>query len=323
MSSLSAEIEKIPVGISSCLLGQPVRYDGGHKKSSYCTDKLSKYFEFQPVCPEVGIGLGTPRETIRIVFHRDEERTAVENQSGTADHFQALTDYADTTLQNFPELCGYIVMKGSPSCGYERIKRFNEKGNLQDTRGKGAFTDRLMKAAPWLPVEESGRLCDPNLRENFINRVMALHDFRTTVMSDLKPKALIDFHARNKYLLMAHSQQAYKSLGQLLSKLKDVNLSQIAETYLLRFMQAMAKPAGRRGNCNALMHIQGYLKRDLNKQDKKRLSDVIIQYRQGEIPLSTPVTLLTFLLEQHPNEYILQQRYLAPYPSDLGLRNGI
>lgn len=317
------EMIKIPVGISTCLLGQPVRFNGGHKKSSYCVDTLSEFFEFTPFCPEMAIGLGVPRETIRVVFNRQTEATTVENQAGTANHQPALSQFADTVLDNHSELCGYVVMKDSPSCGMERVKRFNEKGNLQDNRGKGAFTERLVEACPWLPVEESGRLNDPNLRENFILRVIALHDFKTNVEAKLSPKALIDYHARYKYTLMAHSQVTYKELGRLLSSLKTVDLAEVAELFKQRFMMALAKPAGRKGNTNALMHIQGYLKRDLAKSDKQRLSDVIIQYRRGEIPLSAPMTLLSFLLEQHPNDYVLSQRYLHPYPEKLGLRNAI
>jgi uncharacterized protein YbgA (DUF1722 family)/uncharacterized protein YbbK (DUF523 family) len=290
------DMTKIPVGISTCLLGEPVRYNGGHKKSAYCVNTLAEFFEFKPFCPEMAIGLGVPRETIRVVFNRQTEETLVQNQAGTANHQPALSSFADTVLENHNELCGYIVMKDSPSCGMERVKRFNEKGNLQDNRGKGAFTDRLMEACPWLPVEESGRLNDPNLRENFILRVIALHDFKQNVEGNLSAKALIDYHARYKYTLMAHSQVIYKELGRLLSSLKTVDLHEVADLFKQRFMAALAKPAGRKGNTNALMHIQGYLKRDLAKPDKQRLSDVISQYRRGEIPLSAPMTLLSFLL---------------------------
>lgn len=323
MAQIHQISHSIPVGISACLLGEKVRYDGGHKHSKLCSKTLGEYFSYRPICPEVAIGLGTPRETIRIVFDKDSDRTAVQNQAGTVDHYEALRGFADHVVKNHADLCGYIVMKGSPSCGYERIKRFNLKGNLQDTRGVGAFTERLQQLVPWLPVEESGRLNDPFLKENFVLRVMCLELFKRTVEAQLSAKALIDFHATHKYLLMAHSQAAYRELGQLLSSLKNVNLEELAITYRNRFMAALAKPATKKGHVNALMHMQGYLKRDLQTPDKQRLNGVITQYRNGELPLSAPMTLLQFLLEQYPNDYILQQRYLSPYPSALGLRNAI
>ncbi len=315
------ETKKIPVGISACLLGEKVRYDGGHKKSKLCVDILTDYFDYKQVCPEIAIGLGVPRETIRLVKH--DAHIAVENQAGTTNHQLALSEYASEIAAKQTDICGFVVMKDSPSCGMERVKQFNAKGNLQDTRGIGAFTRQLMQEKPWLPVEENGRLNDVALKENFILRVYALNDWNVSVEADLTAANLLGFHSRYKYILMAHSQLAYRDLGRLLSSLKQVDLGAVADLYKSRFMAGLAKPAGRKGNTNVLMHIQGYLKRSLQTADKARLTAVIAQYRKAEVPLIVPVSLLNFLIAQYPNEYLIRQRYLNPYPEALGLRNAI
>ena len=298
-----------------------MRYDGSHKRSAYCVDTLSAYFTFDAYCPEMAIGLGVPRKTIRVVEYSDH--VAVEPTEGGENYAPALGGYAKQVLAAGSSLCGFVVMKGSPSCGMERVKQFNSKGNVQNYLGVGAFTRQLREQAPWLPIEESDRLRDAQLRENFVLRVFALSEWRNSVEANLTAAKLIAFHASYKYLLMAHSQSAYRELGRLLASLKTVDLHAVATTYIEKFLVALAKPAGRKGNTNALMHIQGYFKTQLSGDDKIRLSQVIEQYRLGLVPLSTPITLLSFLLNQYPNEYLQQQRYFKPYPDELGLRNSI
>lgn len=312
---------KIPIGLSACLYGEKVRYDGSHQRSAFCMDVLESYFDYRRVCPEMAIGLGVPRETIRVV--NDNGQLAVTTKNGTENYHNALTDYADQVMQEQVDLCGFIVMKGSPSCGMERVKQYTADGNLYDRRGMGAFTRQLLAANPLLPVEENGRLHDAGLRENFILRVYALHDWRTSVAAAPSAQALLGFHSRYKYVLMAHKQSAYRELGRLVAALKNIDIAALCDDYISRFMAALAKPAGRKGNTNVLMHIQGYLKRDLNKSEKAQLSQLINQYRKAVVPLITPLSLLKFLLEQHPNAYLEQQAYLAPYPDDLALRSAI
>lgn len=312
---------EIPVGISACILGEPVRYDGGHKRSAYCVETLGEYFSYRQFCPELAIGLGVPRETIRIVSHDDY--TAVEPQDGRINYAPALANYANEVCASQTDLCGYIVMKGSPSCGMQRVKQFNSKGNVQNYEGAGAYTKALQEQLPWLPVEESDRLRDAQLRENFVLRVFTLHEWRHSV--ELEPTAtkLLAFHAAYKYILLAHDQTAYKALGNLLAGLKGADLAQVATGYIQLLLKALATPAGRKGNTNVLMHIQGYFKKQLNSADKQRLAQVINQYRLGVVPLSAALTLLSFLLLQYPDEYLQQQRYFKPYPDELGLRNAI
>ena len=313
-------MEKIKVGISSCLLGEEVRYNGGHKHSRLCTDDLGEYFEYVSLCPEVSIGLGIPRKPIRLVGDPENPR-AVGVDDADFDVTDKLQSYAREQLPSLENLSGYIFMKGSPSCGVFRVKVYLENGNPNQSAGMGIFAAAIKKAYPLLPVEEAGRIQDAVLRENFIVRVYAYDQWKNLVKEGLSASKIVYFHSRYKYTLMAHNPQAYTELGQLVARAGSYKPEELGELYIAGLMKALMKKANRKSHTNVLMHLQGYLKKHLQPQEKQKLSEVIEQYRQGILPLIVPVTLLKHHFNNHPDEYIARQTYLDPYPEDLSLRN--
>ncbi|MGB3384378.1 MAG: DUF523 and DUF1722 domain-containing protein [Marinomonas sp.] len=323
-ASLSADhlSHKIPVGISACLLGDNVRFNGGHSRSAYCDTSLSDYFEYQKFCPEVAAGFGTPRPTVRLEGDPSNPRMTYSNQKGgdiTATFMDATRPYLD----KLEHLDGYILMKNSPSCGLERIKVYQENGHPHMERSAGLFTKALKERYPLLPMEEDGRLNDPALKENFLLRVFAHHEFRHSVTAKPSMKALLAFHSRYKYLVMAHSQPAYKALGKMLSGNDPRPFEVLKEAYFQALMTTLSTPAKRKNHCNALMHLVGYLKRSVDVSIRKDIIGVIEQYRRGEVNLATPMTLLGHYLNHYGSQYVKEQRYFAPYPSALGIRNTV
>lgn len=310
----------IPVGISSCLLGENVRFNGGHSHSSYCTKTLSDYFQFEKFCPEVAAGFSTPRPTLRLTGDPKAPRMSYTKQPDS-DVTSIFHKGYQSHLSALEHLDGYIVMKNSPSCGMERIKVYQENGHPHMQRTAGLFTQALMDKYPLLPVEEDGRLNDPVLRENFILRVFAHHEFRHQVNDSANFHDLLQFHSRYKYLVMAHSQSAYKAIGRLLSNGKAMPLQELKDTYFQEFMTTLKKPASRKNHCNVLLHLLGYLKRSVTGGIRQDIETVIHQYRRGEVTLVTPVTLLHHYLNQYGSDYIKAQRYFEPYPAALGIRN--
>ena len=240
----------------------------------------------------------------------------------TVDVTEALESFALNTASQLAGISGYVFMSKSPSCGMERVKLYTAGGQAEK-RGVGAYARVLMDSLPNLPCEEEGRLNDPVLRENFVNRVFAYRRWQTLRASGLGAKTLIDFHARHKYMLMAHSQAAYQRLGRLLSHLKGADLDQVADAYEAEFMAALKRRVGRKRHVNALQHIQGYLKEHIDGGDKQELADSIEAYRREEVPLVLPMKLLRHYFRRHPDNYIDRQWYLDPYPESLGLRNAI
>jgi len=313
-------MEKIKVGISSCLLGQNVRYNGGHKHSALCTDSLARYFEFVPTCPELGAGLGVPRPAICLVGDPEAPRV-VRVDNPAFDVTKPLQEFAAQRIPHLHDLCGYIFIKNSPSCGLFRVKVYQDNGYPHQQPGRGLFAAALTRAMPLLPVEEDGRLQDPVLRENFITRVFAWHNWQYLVQQGLTAARLIDFHSRYKYTLMAHSPQDYQALGRLLADAGKHDPHTLGAQYFTRLMQGLQNPATRKTNTNVLMHLQGYLKQKLETREKQHMSGVIDQYRKGILPLVVPVTLLRHHFHQHPDPYIERQAYLQPYPDELSLRN--
>lgn len=311
-------MKKIPVGISSCLLGQPVRFDGGHKLDSYIVGTLTAYFDFKPFCPEVAIGLGTPRPTIQLARVNNEIRSiGVKNPE--FDVTSQLSDYANQQKPLHSELCGYILKKDSPSCGMERVKVYIN-GQPQKT-GIGIYAEQIMRNNPLLPVEEEGRLGDPKLRENFIQRVYVLHRWRQLLAEGITPSGLTRFHARHKLIIMSHDN--YVELGQLLANVTKTNVVEIADRYIVQLMINLKKVAHRKNHVNVLQHIQGYLKNELAADDKAELCEIIERYRQGEIPLIVPITLLKHHFRKSPDPYIEDSYYMSPYPQELQLINNL
>lgn len=315
-------MNKIPVGVSSCVLGKPVRFDGGHKKNQFVTSELEPYFDFLPVCPEVEMGLTVPRPTIRLTKVNDNIRLT-ETKNESVDHTERLIMYTKKKLDDIQSvnLCGYIVCAKSPTCGMERVKIYSN--HMAEKSGVGLYTQALMQRFPWLPVEEDGRLHDPVLRENFISRIYCLYDFRMNVEPDPSVKNLIDFHSRYKLTLMAHHPQSYKSLGQMVARISDCDLDAFIEKYRVLFMSALCHRISRKNNTNVLMHIQGYFKRVLTKEQKQELATLIDSYRLGHLPLLAPITLIKHYLTMYPDEYLQTQKFLEPHPQELRLHYGL
>jgi len=303
-------------------VGKPVRYNGEAKRRHTFIDKLAEHVTLVPFCPEVGIGLGVPRETIRLVAN-DEGVRAMDSDTHTKDYTDDLSAYADTTLANNPDLAGYVLVKNSPSCGMTRMKLYKPNGNLLDHSGVGIFAKRLQELNPNLPVEEDGRLNDAPIRESFAARIYVYQDWLETKAAGLSANTLIQFYARYKYMVMAHHINCYKQLGPLLAGAGKQDPEVLGEQVIGLIMTALKKPATRKGYTNALQHVRGYLKRDLAADEKRDVDDAIEQYRTGIVPLIVPMKLIQFQFNRHPNEYISGQVIMQPYPDELGLRNNI
>lgn len=324
-SQMTADLQqpgKIKVGVSACLLGQAVRYNGTHKHMPLLTEKLARYFDFVPTCPELGAGMGVPRPPIRLVGDPASPR-AVGVDDPAADFTKPLQDYAGARIAELQDLAGYIFIRNSPSCGVFRVKVYLENGNAGPTPGRGLFAAALTQAMPLLPVEEDGRLSDPVLRENFIARVFATHEWQLLCARGLTAAGLIDLHSRYKYTLMAHAPQGYALLGQLLADAGKHDPDLLGPRYFAQMMQTMQQKATRKTNTNVLMHLQGYLKQKLQSQEKGSLARVIEHYRQGIVPLIVPVTLLKHYFHLFPDPYINRQAFWRPYPDELSLRNAL
>lgn len=313
---------EILIGISACLLGQQVRFDGGHKHDRYITDILGQYFRFVPVCPEVEIGMGVPREAVRLTG-TPESPQMLGSRTGT-DWTDQMTAFADKRVRqaDLQGLSGYILKKDSPSCGMERVKLHRPSGMPEKT-AVGLYARALLAGHPLLPVEEEGRLNDPRLRENFIERVFAYQRLQTLMAGPFRRGAVVAFHAANKYLILAHSPRHYTLLGRLVADIKSHRPAQFREAYSALFMEAMAVKATPAKHHNVLLHILGYLKDHLDAGDKKYILDVCEDYRRGVTPLIVPITLIRLFLGRHDTPYIAGQTYLNPHPKELMLRNHV
>lgn len=314
--------EQPTIGVSACLLGHNVRYDGGHKQDRYIRETLDRYFDLRPICPEMAIGLGVPRPTIRLVGDPLNPRL-VGVSDPNLDVTGKMERYAVKQTRELTNISGYILKKDSPSCGMERVKVYAQSGHHSVRKGTGVFAHALMAQLPLLPVEEEGRLNDSVLRENFINRVYIHYRWHKLSASGLTRGKLISFHTDHKYLVMAHSQAAYQRLGRLLSNLSNRDMTRIADEYILELMSTLKRRVTRKRHVNVLQHIMGYLKKRISSDDKRELSASIEAYRRGETPLVVPITLFRHYFRLHPDEYMSRQVYLQPHPDSLGLRNTI
>jgi len=310
------------LGISRCLLGEEVRFDGGHKRDSFLTDVLGHYVEWVPVCPEVEAGLGTPREAMRLVGDVQKPRL-VTIKRGT-DHTHALeTMTAQRTEQlKDMDLSGYVFKKGSPSCGIERVRIYDEHGTVS-RKGVGLFARAFIEQFPLIPVEEEGRLCDPMLRENFIERVFCYRRWQDLVQSGVTRQTLVQFHTVHKYLLLAHHPQQYEVLGRLVGQAHQYRPKELAHRYGELFMKVLAVKATVRKHVNVLQHILGYFKARLGTHEKTELLGVIGDYHHGLTPLVVPLTLIKHYVQIFDVDYIRDQVYLNPHPKELMLRNHV
>lgn len=310
------------LGISRCLLGDEVRFDGGHKQDHFLTDVLGRYVEWVPVCPEVEAGLGIPREAMRLVGnpHRPRLMTITSKH----DHTQAMESMLDERLDSLRtlDLSGFVFKRSSPSCGVERVRVYTAQG-MPSHSGVGIFAKAFMGQFPLIPVEEEGRLCDASLRENFIERVFCYRRFQDLMQNNVTRQALIRFHTVHKYLLLSHSQQQYETMGQLVAQAERYRPKELTVKYGELLMKTLAMKATVRKHVNVLQHMLGYFKNRLTAQEKAELLGVIADYHRGLTPLIVPVTLIKHYVHVFDVGYVRDQVYLNPHPKELMLRNHV
>jgi uncharacterized protein YbgA (DUF1722 family)/uncharacterized protein YbbK (DUF523 family) len=318
---MEENLQRPRLGISACLLGQQVRYDGGHKHDPFLTKTFGRFVDWVPVCPELEVGMGVPRESVRLVGAVHAPRM-ISERSGK-DWTEAMNSFAAKRIEDLTalNLSGYVFKKDSPSCGVERVKVYDSKSQPA-RRGRGLFAAALVKKLPLLPVEEEGRLNDPVLRENFIERVFAYHRWRAA--ADAKSRTrLVAFHTRHKYLLLAHSEPHYRRLGRIVAGMKGKPPGELYDDYGRGFMEALAVHASAKKHANVLDHMMGYFSAQLSAGERRELVELIADYRRQLIPLIVPVTLIRHYVKKFNVEYLDGQVYLAPSPKELMLRNHV
>lgn len=312
--------ERIKLGVSACLLGQNVRYNGGHSRDPFITDTLSQYVEFFSVCPEVECGLPVPREAMRLLGDRESPRLITRNTK--QDHTERMLKWCSQRVRELEklDLYGFIFKKGSPSSGMERVKVYSERG-MPSNRGIGMFARAFMEHFPLLPVEEDGRLQDPKLRENFIETIFVLKRWREALAPRPTRRAFVEFHTRHKLLIMAHSPQHMRQMGKMIAGIKSHSLDDFRLQYQRILMDALRLKTTRRKNTDVLFHVMGFFKKQIGPDEKLELVDTIENYRLGHIPLIVPVTLLSHYVRKYDQPYLKEQYFLHPHPLELQLRN--
>jgi uncharacterized protein YbgA (DUF1722 family)/uncharacterized protein YbbK (DUF523 family) len=315
-------LEPVRIGVSACLLGHDVRFDGGHKRDRFLTDTFGRFVEWVPVCPEEEAGFGTPREAMRLVDSGG--RLRLMTVKSAIDLTERMERYAQQRVERLARerLCGYVLKKDSPSCGNERVKVYNEH-RVPTRSGRGLFAAALHAALPFLPVEEEGRLSDPRLRDNFVERVFAYRRLRTLFATRWTVGTLVRFHTEHKLALMAHSVAAYNELGQLVARAKSLPRPVVETRYSEGFMTALQAIATPRRHTNVLQHMAGYFKEALEPTSRAELAATIEDYRLGLVPLIVPITLVRHFVRRFNVEYLAGQTYLEPHPKELMLRNHV
>lgn len=312
----------IRIGVSACLLGQAVRFDGGHKRSEFIVDIFGPFVEFVPVCPEVEVGLGVPRESLRLVREGSEIRL-VGNKRGT-DRTEAMRRYSDrrTAALTTDNLSGYVLKKDSPSCGMERVRIYGNDG-MPTRNGRGLYADALMRRFPNLPIEEEGRLNDARLRDNFIERVFAYRRIRTFFGGRWTLGGLVALHTAHKLQLLAHAPRAYAELGRMVANASTIPRGELRDNYEAEFMNALRKIATPARHVNVLQHMAGYFRDRLDPESRRELAAIIEDYRNGLVPLIVPITLVRHHVRTLDIGYLKGQVYLEPHPKELMLRNHV
>jgi len=315
-------MEKIRLGISTCLLGENVRYDGGHKLDRFLTDTLGQYVEYVPVCPEVECGLPVPRESMHL--EGDHESPRLVTLRTKQDMTERMVSWAKSRVVELEKegLCGFIFKSDSPSSGMERVGVYNEKG-MPVKKGVGMFAGIFMEHYPLLPVEDEGRLHDPKLRENFVERIFTLKRWREVLAKKESRGNLVDFHTQHKLLILSHSPKHYQIMGKLVAQAKNIPLKNLYQQYQNILMEALQLKTTPKKNANVLMHMMGYFKEQLSSDEKKELLEVIDHYRQEYIPLIVPMTLINHYVRKYDQPYLKEQVYLNPHPLELQLRNHV
>ena len=318
----SGGLRPIRIGISACLLGEQVRFDGGHKRNVFLTEAFGRFVAWVPVCPEVECGFGTPREAMRLV--RIEQGVRLLTTKTAVDLTERMERFSRSRAAALvrDDLSGYVLKKDSPSCGLERVKIYDRQRSAV-RNGRGVFAAALVEAFPHLPVEEEGRLADPRLRDNFIERVFAYWRLRNLLIGRWTAGDLVRFHTAHKLLLLAHSPQAYRRLGQLVAGARAMTQRDLERHYVDGFMQALTQLATVRRHTNALQHMAGYFKNRLDAPSKRELAETITDYRRGLVPLVVPLTLIRHHVRSLDVAYLAGQTYLEPHPKELMLRNHV
>jgi uncharacterized protein YbgA (DUF1722 family)/uncharacterized protein YbbK (DUF523 family) len=317
------QTDKPRLGISTCLLGENVRYDGQHKRSRYLVETLGPFVEWVPVCPEVECGLPVPRESMHL-RREGESLRLLATRSGT-DHTPRMQAFLAEKIPALAaaDLCGFVFKKSSPSSALHDAKYFAADG-MPKWRGPGLFAKAFVEAFPLLPVEDEGRLNDAGIRENFLERLFVLHRWRRRLeRPGAEVSDLVAFHAAHKLTLMAHSPERLRRLGRLAANREGTPFAELRAVYLEELMGALRCQATVAGNVNVLQHVMGYFKKDLDAADKREVLERIEQYRRRLIPLVVPVTLLSYFVRKYDKEYLRGQWYLEPFPAELMLRNHV
>ncbi len=314
--------ERIPLGISACLLGERVRFDGGHKRDPFLVESLGRFVEWVPVCPEVESGLGAPRESMRLV-QADGQIRLLTNRTAQ-DHTTRMQGYARRRVAELAdgELCGFVLKKDSPTCGLERVKVYGPAG-MPLKSGRGLFADALVARFPLLPVEEEGRLNDPRLRDNFIERIFAYRRLTDLFVARWSMGDVVRFHTAHKLTLMAHRPESYQRLGRLVASGKAMARREFQDRYSTEFMTALATIATPRRHANVLQHMLGYFKRTIDPESRAELLALSAEYAAGRVPLVVPLTLFAHHIRRCGVPYLADQIYLRPHPAELMLRNHV
>jgi len=314
--------DTIKVGISTCLLGEKVRYDGGQKLDRFLTDTLGQYVEYVPVCPEVECGFGVPREAFRLVGNPESPRLVTSRTH--QDYTEGMEQWAKRRVVDLEKegLCGFIFKSNSPSSGIERVKVYSGKG-MPVKKGRGVFAGIFMEHFSLIPVEDEGRLHDPILRENFIQRIFTLKRWREILSKERTVGNLVGFHTHHKLLILSHSEKLHRSMGKLVALGKDMPIEELYAHYEALLMEVLKLKTTTRKNTNVLMHMIGYFKRQLTSDEKQELLEIIQQYREGYIPLIVPITLINHYVRRYNEPYLSKQIYLHPHPIELQLRNHV
>ncbi len=316
-------IHPMKVGISSCLLGNEVRYDGQHKLSRFLRDELGKYVEWYPVCPEVECGLPIPREAMRLVGD-DPRRPRLLTVNSKRDLTQKMEKFVEKRLDQLEgeDLRGFVFKAKSPTSGMGGVKIYTEEG-MPSRRGSGIFAREFMKRFPYLPVEDEGRLHDAGIRENFIERLYVCGRWKTFLEKDGSVAGLMKFHAAHKYLLMAHAPDILRQMGRIVAGTEKHTLQNALSEYGELLAGAMKRRATVKKHVNVLQHIMGYFKKQLTQDEKQELLEVINKYAGGYVPLIVPVVLLQHYIRKYDETYLKGQHYLQPHPDELKLRNHV
>ena len=315
------KLDTVRLGVSACLLGHQVRFDAGHKRDRFLLEEVAPHASLVPVCPEVELGLGTPRETIRLVRSKgDADARLVAPRSG-ADLTEAMIRLAERRVEQLRarDLDGFVLERGSPTCGMERVRVYDDHG-VPTKDGVGVFARVLMERWPELPVEEKGRLNDPRLRESFFERVFAYRRVKDALSEGWRPRDLVEHHTREKLLLLAHDPASYSTLGRLVAEAGLRDRDDLRSRYVRTYMRALSRPASRGRHVNVMEHMTGYLRGEIDAEDRRDIARSMDDYRAGHVSLLVPLTLIAHHARRAGNRYLMGQRYLRPHPKELRLR---